>query len=385
MTQAAVLLALAVPAPAQAYFSLIADGVHIRGTVRLIVRGDPAVTRAVIRERGRVIADQALVKASVDPEHGPLHAATADTPWKCSRRTREFTAVGYRDDGTSERSAFTVRTPSCANRLTVRARPGRVTVTDTFERGGVRATVCVRRCRTIALPAGTPERTVAMRLRRGDRVTLRTRYQRLRLRVGARPRGGPTVLTTGDSLMQNLDVILTDRLRRRARTVPDLRFGGGLANEVLHGRWLDIARAQVARHHPRATVVFLGTNDVYDMGDIACCGPAWENEYERRARAAMRVYAQGGAGAVVWLTVPLNRDERRHAPARAVNAALRRAAAGLPTVTLVLADDIFTPGGRYRPAIDGVRVREPDGIHLSLAGARLAARHVLAALRGLGV
>ena len=93
----------------------------------------------------------------------------------------------------------------------------------------------------------------------------------------------------------------------------------------------------------------------------------------------MKVYAQDGAGAVAWLTVPYDRDERRHAAERAVNAALRRAAAGLPTVAVVPADDIFTPGGVYRP-----RVREPDGIHLSLAGSRIAARHVLAALRALG-
>ncbi len=381
---AACLLALGGAGDAHAYFSLVADGVHIRGTIRLIAYGDPSMTRAVISEQGRQVADNPLVRAAVDPEHGQLYATVVDSPWKCSRRTRTFSAIGYRADGTSERSAFTIRTPSCANRLTPRARPGQVTVTDTFERGGVRATLCVRRCRTVALPPGTPERTFAVRARRGDRVTLRTRYQRLTLRVGARPRGGPTVLTTGDSLMQNLDVVLTDRLRRRARVVPDLRFGAGLANEVIHGPWIDIARAQVARHHPRATVVFLGTNDVYDIGDLKCCGPDWRAEYERRARAAMEAYAQGGAGAVAWLTVPYDRDERRHAPERAVNAALRDAAVGLPTVAVIGADDIFTPGGLYRPSIDGVRVREPDGIHLSLAGSRIAARYVLAQLRQLG-
>lgn len=378
------LFALAVPANAQAYFSLVADGVHIRGTIRLIAYGDPSMVRTVISERGRVIAERPLEKAAVDPEHGQLYATVVDAPWKCTRRTRSFTAVGYRADGTSERGAFTVRTPSCANRLTLRARPGRVTVTDSFERGGVTAQLCARVCRQVVLPDGTPVRSFAVRSRRGDMVTLRTRYQRVRLRIGARSKGGATILATGDSLMQNLEVVLADRLRRRARVVPDLRFGAGLASEGLHGPWADIARAQVARLRPRATVVFLGTNDIYDIGDLKCCGPAWEAEYERRARAAMKIYAQGGSGAVVWLTVPFNRDERRHAAERAVNAALRRAAAGLPTVALVPADDIFTPGGLYRPSIDGVRVREPDGIHLSLAGSRIAARHVIAALRELG-
>ena len=45
---------------------------------------------------------------------------------------------------------------------------------------------------------------------------------------------------------------------------------------------------------------------------------------------------------------------------------------------------IFTPGGRYRDAMDvGGRetiVREPDGIHLNDAGARIAADAVLRAV-----
>jgi hypothetical protein len=45
---------------------------------------------------------------------------------------------------------------------------------------------------------------------------------------------------------------------------------------------------------------------------------------------------------------------------------------------------LFTPGERYRAAmqIDGrdTIVREPDGIHLNTAGARVAAQHALAAI-----
>ena len=46
---------------------------------------------------------------------------------------------------------------------------------------------------------------------------------------------------------------------------------------------------------------------------------------------------------------------------------------------------LFTPGGRYRDAmdVDGRRriVREPDGIHLNARGAGLAADEVLEAVR----
>lgn len=378
---AGVLAALGVAAPAHAYFSLVADGVHIRGTIRLIAYGDPSLERAVISERGKVIADRPLVKATVDPEHGQLYATVVDAPWRCARRTRRFTAVATGPYGKQEQSAFTIRTPSCANRLTLGARPGRVTVADTFARGGVRATLCApTRCRVVRLPLGKLKASVRLPVGRGDVVRLRNRYQRLRLRVGVRDKGGPVVLTTGDSLMQNLDVVLTDRLRRRARVLPDLRFGAGLANEVVSGPWLDIARAQVARNHPRVTVVFLGTNDLYPIGDTPCCGADWSAAYEARARATMRVYAQGGAGSVVWLTVPYDRDIRRRAAETAVNGALRRAALAVPGVTIIPADDIFTPGGAYEG-----RFREPDGIHLNLLGSRIAARYVITALRRLGI
>jgi hypothetical protein len=71
----------------------------------------------------------------------------------------------------------------------------------------------------------------------------------------------------------------------------------------------------------------------------------------------------------------------------AANAGILRAAEGLPDVHVVRLDLVFTPNGyrdviRYRGRT--VRVREPDGIHLNVAGAEIAAREVVAALRAAG-
>jgi hypothetical protein len=56
---------------------------------------------------------------------------------------------------------------------------------------------------------------------------------------------------------------------------------------------------------------------------------------------------------------------------------VRRAAAGQPAVRAVALDAVLTPGFRYRATMElggrTVRVRAADGIHLSLAGAELAA------------
>ena len=48
-------------------------------------------------------------------------------------------------------------------------------------------------------------------------------------------------------------------------------------------------------------------------------------------------------------------------------------------VQLVALDRIFGP--EYRDEIDGQQVRDPDGLHFSLAGQRIAAQAILESLR----
>jgi hypothetical protein len=103
----------------------------------------------------------------------------------------------------------------------------------------------------------------------------------------------------------------------------------------------------------------------------------------------MQAYARSGAASVIWLAVPAARDPRRVPGNTAVNVALQRAAAGLPAVAVEQLDAIFTPGMRYADTLlrDGraITIRQSDGIHLSIAGARIAADLVLDRLRSAGV
>jgi hypothetical protein len=390
---AAALLVLSGAAPARAMVTMQVNAVSHRGFVSMFVVTSPELTDVTINERVdgqlRLLVRPRMVIAPATPDYGTVNYGEAADfmRWKCSRRERVLVAVARSLTGQEETEDFTIRTPSCANRLTLEARPGEVTVTDTWGQGGLHPTLCVnRRCQV--LEVAKPALTQAVDVARGDRVVLRTRYQRTQLTVGKRTRGGPPVLVTGDSMMQNLDTILEDRFRRRASVTSDVHPGAALSRDV-GVNWLQLAHKQVAKVHPRATIVFLGANDAYDIGDARCCGPDWQAAYGRRAYDAMRTYAQGGAGNVVWVAIPIPRDERRRPAAVAVNAALRGAAAKVAGTKVLPADEVFTPNGEYRDTITykgrEVRVREADGLHLSLAGSRIAADYVGQLLEGFSV
>jgi len=207
----------------------------------------------------------------------------------------------------------------------------------------------------------------------------------------ARAAGAPLqVLATGDSMIQIVDTYLARRLEPGGGVDvrSDARISTGISKPGLLN-WPRHAAAQARRFRPRATVVFLGANDGFDLRSdgrrVKCCGRTWSREYARRARRMMLSYAQGGTRRVYWLLLPQAREGffRRAYPA--VNRGLRRAARGVEKVRLVHLNELFTPGGRYRDFIryEGrrVRARQADGVHLSPAGASIAASIVTRQMR----
>ena len=201
-----------------------------------------------------------------------------------------------------------------------------------------------------------------------------------------------TLLVTGDSLAQPLDVELARRLASSGvRTVRDAHLGTGISKSDLVD-WGQLSVQQVRERRPDAVVMFLGANEGFPLPgaggrQLQCCGPAWAAQYATRARRMMQTYRRRGAARVYWLTLPLPRDGARQKIARSVNAAILVAAQPFRAQVRVLdMTALFTPGGRYRAAMPiGGRntiVRRPDGIHLNDAGSRLAADAVIARLRG---
>jgi hypothetical protein len=170
------------------------------------------------------------------------------------------------------------------------------------------------------------------------------------------------------------------------RVLSDARISTGLSKPLLLD-WPRLAQRQVKRLRPRATVMFIGANDGFPMRGQACCGSGWIAEYARRARKMMRTYLFGGRGRVYWLLLPQARGGffRRIFPA--VNTALRKAAKPFgKRVRLIRLDRVFTPGGRFRQFMTWqgrrVNVRQQDGVHLSVAGASIAATYVVRRMRG---
>jgi hypothetical protein len=150
--------------------------------------------------------------------------------------------------------------------------------------------------------------------------------------------------------------------------------------------WVAHAAASARSVRPDATVVFLGANDGFPIGQAQCCNGLWEARYAKRAARMMRSYTRGGRAQVYWLLLPTPRRKAFVTIYRHVNAAVRTAAARFPgAVELVDLGKVFTPGARFRQTMTwhGRRtsVRQADGVHLSAAGAAIAAQVVQQRMR----
>ncbi len=336
----------------------------------------------------------------------PNTMTSLSTTWSCDRAVRRFAAAAVLPGGTRAVGTFSVRTPSCAQRFEVKAprrvKPGstaRIRIVDRWGIGNIRPQLCVtpphakRACRTLAFPraVSVASRSFRARVRGRWRVELRVGKHRVRAAVAAGAGAAaaptlPTLLATGDSTMQGIDNFLADNLGDNATVRSDVRPGTGISKL---NPWARISAQDVKRLRPSVTVISIGANDAWPMmtdagASVTCCTEPWVAEYTARVRSMMQTYLRGGRGKVFWLTLPTPRDARRVPIFAAVNRAIARAALGLDGVRILRMDQLFTPNGVYQDAISwrghAVRVREPDGIHLNVSGAAIAATAIRQAL-----
>jgi hypothetical protein len=198
------------------------------------------------------------------------------------------------------------------------------------------------------------------------------------------------VLATGDSMIQIVDGFLAEKLRpEHFRVRSDAHIGTGIS-KPFQLDWVAHARRLARSYRPSASVVFLGANEGFPLRWEGkrrnCCSRPWRKAYAARAEKMMRSLVRDGDGRVYWLTLPAARPRGWNRIYKAVNLALTSAAkrAG-DGVRLLDMGAVFTPRGRFQQTIvrggRRISVRQADGIHLNVAGARIAARIVVRRMR----
>ena len=396
---AGLLWTAAVEAPAagaQAPLRITADTSE-RGWIGVRVQA-PAGATVYLGER---VGTTVTSLATLVSDDGAVEAPRA-LAWTCDKRRRVLVASARTAEGTALATEQIVKTPTCAGRFTVKLRPRtapragrpvRVSVRDLWGLGTPDGRICLRvtkasRCVDVAVPADGGPGVARVRAARPGRaeVVVEVAGATLRRRMDVRSRRAPLrILATGDSMIQIVDSHLKRRLAGRAGVRSDARISTGISKPSMLN-WMALARRQASRR-PHVTVVFLGANDGFPIGGRACCGRAWIKGYSARVRRMMASYRRRGSGRVYWLLLPTPRRPTFARVFRAVNAAVRRAAATYDPDEVAVIDlvEIFTPGGRYRSSIRGRTVRQGDGVHLNVTGASIAAGAIIRRLRADGL
>jgi hypothetical protein len=194
-------------------------------------------------------------------------------------------------------------------------------------------------------------------------------------------RYGATVLVVGDSLGIDLGWGFTDRLPDGAHLdVLDRAVGSTGLVRTDYYDWPSHLSALLDTVHPDVVVTLFGTNDEQPIstrhGDVGVLTPAWDAAYASRVRQVASLVAQHGA-TLAWVSLP------RMGPSASVsntfvdnlNATSAAALRSDRGAVVVVLSSLFTSGhGVYSPYVhlpsggleDG---RQPDGVHLTPAGA----------------
>jgi len=194
------------------------------------------------------------------------------------------------------------------------------------------------------------------------------------------------VVALGDALAGLLAAGLSEAFEDRPEIgiIDKSNASSGLARKDFHD-WPKIAR-EIAAGSPKIdmAVVMLGENDrqpIVDNGaTLEPFSPRWGEVYAARVEAVVGAFREKGVP-VVWVGLPVMKDERYSADMDRLNQLARAAATRAGAAHVDLWEAFSDEKGRFRdfgPDIDGriVRLRSGDGVHFTEAGARALANFV---------
>lgn len=222
----------------------------------------------------------------------------------------------------------------------------------------------------------------------------------------------PRVLITGDSVALTLGYWLDPRQDTRGVQIrTEATLGCGLTGGTVHSDGNDIPtsdecagwplrwRKTVDEYQPSVAVVLVGAWDVVDHrinGDVLPVGAtAWRAYMTQQLDTATGILGAHGARVVLLTSpcfgqpesglegVPERSDSGR---VRDLNQVLSTYAKAHPSrVSLVDLHAFLCPHDQYAATVRGVAARDPDGTHLSPAGAKIVWRWLSEQLRSEGL
>lgn len=185
-------------------------------------------------------------------------------------------------------------------------------------------------------------------------------------------------LVSGDSLMGWIGPALTQGFDGQpVKITEDWKVGTGLARpDVLN--WPAKLAEDMTAYDPEVVVVGFGGNDAQDMatddGRVTVGTPEWTAEYQRRVAQVLNA-VEGPNRTVYWIGLPITTRGDIEEAAPSMANAVRTEIAARPWAHYVDTQPTLSPDGSYTAYLpDGsggeVKVREDDGVHPNLAGAR---------------
>ena len=198
------------------------------------------------------------------------------------------------------------------------------------------------------------------------------------------------VLVVGASVMTGPVGWELDKALRRAgfEFRREAKGNSGIARPD-YFNWPEVAGELYRTFRPHATVVMFGGNDAQGLRMPRGTSPpwirwhedGWPSEYARRVAAFADVVAPNGEP-VFWLGLAAMRQKGFDDRSRKINRIVRHALEGRPRTFYVDTRSILgREGKRYvdHLVVDGkqMRIREPDGVHITVGGGRVLASRVI--------
>jgi hypothetical protein len=230
-----------------------------------------------------------------------------------------------------------------------------------------------------AAPTGQPARTT-------------TTIPTAALRVPT-PQQPLKVWMAGDSLMGAIAESFSEGTQHDARVTVtnNVKIGTGLARPDIYN-WASAVSQELATVNPDVVVFMFGANDDQDMEAgghrVPLASPEWRTEYARRVSQLISLTVST-TRQVIWLGIPAVRRPRLNQTKDTINQIVMTAAAqNRGAVFIDTGAIVDAPGGGYTTYLTNaagqpVKIRESDGIHLTLAGANRLLPGILAAVNQL--